>query len=76
MVHNAQNCWVFGLCPSSRIPETREHNVSETGSVSILRWEGDTLLGPVEGTNLNHNRVGVYPFIWGQKQIQFLKRCF
>jgi hypothetical protein len=31
-----QNYWVSGLCPSSGIPNTRK-NVSETGSVSILR---------------------------------------
>jgi hypothetical protein len=39
-----QNYWVFGLCPSSDIPETREHNVSEPGSVSVLRWWGRRLL--------------------------------
>jgi hypothetical protein len=33
----AQNYWVFGLRPSSGILETRKHNVSETGSVSVLR---------------------------------------
>jgi hypothetical protein len=33
-----ENYWVFGLCPSSRILETRkQHNVSETGSVSVFR---------------------------------------
>jgi hypothetical protein len=42
MVYNIQNYWVFGLRPSSSILKTKEHNVSETGSVSILRWEGDT----------------------------------
>jgi hypothetical protein len=26
-----------GLCPSSRIPNTRKHTVSETGSVSVPR---------------------------------------
>jgi hypothetical protein len=35
-----QNYWVFGLRPASGILETRKHNVSETGSVSILRWGG------------------------------------
>jgi hypothetical protein len=40
MVYKTQNYWVFGLCPSSGIVETRKHNVSETGSVSVLRWEG------------------------------------
>jgi hypothetical protein len=34
MVYNTQNYWVFGLCPSSGILETRKHDVSETGSVS------------------------------------------
>jgi hypothetical protein len=32
-----QNDWVFGLCPSPGILKTREHNVSENGSVSVLR---------------------------------------
>jgi hypothetical protein len=51
-----QKYWVSGLCPSSRILNTRNHNVSETGSVSIDRWEGETptLLGPIERANLNH----------------------
>jgi hypothetical protein len=35
MVYNTQNYWIFGR-PSSGILKTREHNVSETGSVSIL----------------------------------------
>lgn len=37
-----QNCWVFGLCPSSSILKTR--------SVSVLRWRGETpiLLCPLE----------------------------
>jgi hypothetical protein len=34
---NEQNYWGFGLCSSSGIVETRKHNVSETGSVSVLR---------------------------------------
>jgi hypothetical protein len=32
-----QNYWVFGLYPSSNILKTREHNISEAGSVSVLR---------------------------------------
>jgi hypothetical protein len=35
MVFNTQNYWVFGFFPSSGILETREHDVSETGSVSV-----------------------------------------
>jgi hypothetical protein len=37
MVYNIQNYWVFGLCPLSGILKTKEHKVSETGSVSVLR---------------------------------------
>jgi hypothetical protein len=45
-----QNFWVFGLLPSSGILETKIHDVSETGSVSVLRWKGETPteLGPLE----------------------------
>jgi hypothetical protein len=39
----SQNYWVYELCPSSSILETRKHNISETGSVSILRWEGERI---------------------------------
>jgi hypothetical protein len=34
--------WIFGSCPSSSILETREHNVLETGSVSVLGGGEDT----------------------------------
>jgi hypothetical protein len=37
MAYNTQN-----YCPLSGILKTRKHNVSETGSVSVLRWWGDT----------------------------------
>jgi hypothetical protein len=40
MVYDTQNYWVFGLCPSSGILETRKHNISESRSVSVHRWEG------------------------------------
>jgi hypothetical protein len=33
MVYNAQNYWVCVLCPSSDILETKNHDISETGSV-------------------------------------------
>jgi hypothetical protein len=32
MVYNTQNYWVFGLCPSSGILETRKHNSILKGS--------------------------------------------
>jgi hypothetical protein len=34
---NIQNYWVFGLFPSSGVLKSREHNVTEIGSVSIHR---------------------------------------
>jgi hypothetical protein len=38
MVYNTQRYWVFGLCPSSGFFLNNEkHNISETGSVSVLR---------------------------------------
>jgi hypothetical protein len=40
MVYNTQNHWVSGLCASSGILNIRKHNVSETGSVSVLRLGG------------------------------------
>jgi hypothetical protein len=37
---------------------TKDHNVSETGSVSVLRWMGQgrrpTQLGPSERASFNH----------------------
>jgi hypothetical protein len=52
----AQNYWVFGLCPSSGILENREHEVSDTGTVSVLKRGGKTptQLVPLEKANLNH----------------------
>jgi hypothetical protein len=57
MVYNTQNYWVFGLFPSSNVLGTRKHDLSETGSVSVLRCGGrktSTLLGPLDRANLNH----------------------
>jgi hypothetical protein len=48
-VQNYKAC--FGLYPSSGIYKTKNHNVSETGSVSVFRWMGQdkrTQLGPLE----------------------------
>jgi hypothetical protein len=39
------------------VEDKKSHNVSETGSVSVLRWMGQdepTQLGPLEGASLNH----------------------
>jgi hypothetical protein len=54
---STQNYLGCGLRPSSRNVNTsiRKHNVSETGSVSVLRWgETPTLLNPIERANLIH----------------------
>jgi hypothetical protein len=37
-------CITLELCPSSDILKIRELNVSETGSVYVLRWGGRHLL--------------------------------
>jgi hypothetical protein len=38
---NIQNYWVFGLCPSSSILKTREHNISETLRSLVFRIPDD-----------------------------------
>jgi hypothetical protein len=55
-MYNTQNHSVFGLIPLSRILGNIKHDVSETGSVSVLRWKGktSTQLGPLERASLNH----------------------
>jgi hypothetical protein len=37
LILGSQNCWVSGLSPSSGVLNTRRHNVTETGSASVLR---------------------------------------
>jgi hypothetical protein len=37
IVNITHNYWVFGFFPSPAILETRKHDISETGSVSVLR---------------------------------------
>jgi hypothetical protein len=56
MLNNNQSYWDFGLCPSFGILTTKEHNVSETESISVLQWGVDTSseLGSLERANLNH----------------------
>jgi hypothetical protein len=56
LTRKAQSYWVLGLCPSSSILETRKYNISETGSVFVLRWGGKTpiQLGPLERANVIH----------------------
>jgi hypothetical protein len=49
-----QNYWIFELYPSSVILKTRQHNLSETGSVSVLRWVGNTHSVRPLRANLTH----------------------
>jgi hypothetical protein len=52
---NTQNCCVSGLCPSTRILNTRKHSVSEIGCFhSEVRGGRHTLLGPLKRADLNH----------------------
>jgi hypothetical protein len=40
IVYNNWNLWVSGLCPSSSIPRTLKHNISETGSLFLIGGGG------------------------------------
>jgi hypothetical protein len=44
---------LLGFWTVSIVRYSKEHNVSGTGSVSVLGW-GRALLGPLERANLNH----------------------
>jgi hypothetical protein len=59
MVYVVQSYWAgFGLYPSSCKWKTKDHNVSVTGSVSVLRWMGQDKpiqLGPLEKASLNQS---------------------
>jgi hypothetical protein len=78
-VSGSQSYQFSGLCSSSGILISRKHIVSETESVSILRWvEGDTLWSSLERANLTHwtqQSRCIPPVTWRLKQIQFPKRC-
>jgi hypothetical protein len=56
VTNDSQNFSVSRLCASSGILNISKHNVSETGSVSVLRGgrRRHTLLGHLERANLNH----------------------
>jgi hypothetical protein len=76
-----QNYWDFGLCPSSGILETREHNVSETESVSFLRWGGDTysvrsLIGELYFSILLHCLCQKYICTVSVLKCNLVFRCF
>jgi hypothetical protein len=57
----------FGLYPSSCMWKTKIPHVSETGSVSVLRWMGQdkpTPLGPFQRASLNHWTDPVSETLW------------
>jgi hypothetical protein len=79
MVYNTQNCWLLGLCPSTGIlKKIREHDVLETGSVSVLTWRGDTYsvgsLRKSEPQSLDQGPNRVFPPSPENGNIQFPKR--
>jgi hypothetical protein len=70
MVYNTQNYWVFGLCPSSGIPEKRKQRFGNWICFRPqVKGETFTLLGLLERTNQllrlalfkGPKRVGVFP---------------
>jgi hypothetical protein len=53
--NNTQNFWVFGLCPSSGILETRNQRFGNCICFRPqVRGKTPTLLDPLERANLNH----------------------
>jgi hypothetical protein len=46
-----------------------KHSVSETGSVSIVRWKGGEAAVRLERAHVGHHCT------WGRKQIRFSKYC-
>jgi hypothetical protein len=71
MVYNTQDYCFFLTFPSFSILETRKHDVSETVSVSVRRWNGGSkhLISWAE-----LSRCLLPLFTWGRKQTQFPKR--
>jgi hypothetical protein len=60
MVYVVQSSWAcFGLYPSSCMWKTKDHNVSETGSVSVsvLRWMGQDKPTQLSPTNKKMDSV-------------------
>jgi hypothetical protein len=67
MVYVVQSYWAYlRLYPSSGMWKTKDHNVSETGSVSVLRWKGQdkpTQLGPLERASISHSPLFLFTAI-------------
>jgi hypothetical protein len=59
MVCNTQNYWVFSLCPSSGILETRKHITFRKLDHFPSSGEGETLsqLSPLQRDNLNQCQI-------------------
>jgi hypothetical protein len=77
MMHNTQNCWVSGLCPSSLIPNNYKARCFGNWICFHLQVGVTSLLRPIEwATSEDIQKSRFLPRLtWGQKQIKFPKRC-
>jgi hypothetical protein len=66
MVYNTQNYWVLGTCPSSAMPNTRQHDVWETGSVSVLEYCEDQWYSNRYQLSLGDQHSWCLSSIWGR----------
>jgi hypothetical protein len=68
MVYNIQNRWIYGLCPSSGILNTKNITFRKLDLFrSLGEWkETPPLLGPLESANLNH-----WTFLWDPTKYVF-----
>jgi hypothetical protein len=81
---DTQNYWAYALSPSSGILETRKHDVSETGSVSVIGYGEEDTYSVVSLRKCQRQSLDTMaqqsrclpPHTWGRKQSQFPKRCF
>jgi hypothetical protein len=59
VVYKTQNYWVYGLCPSSKIVNTRKmYQILDQFLSSGEGMETLTVLGPLENSSLSHWTLG------------------
>jgi hypothetical protein len=74
-MYRTHNYWVFGICLSSGILRAGEHNVSETGFVSVFKWR-EGISQWLSSAVFEAPTEKLSPLTWGRKRIiQFSKRC-
>jgi hypothetical protein len=56
MVYNAQDCWVFALCPSSSIQINAVFQ--KLDHLHVRGWQTPTLSGLLDKANLSHLVIG------------------